>query len=209
MSQIVIRCGIIAGALFLWFWSQKMISLRPMGSAIIGDKIHELTAGVNSRLLRSEKKHNLLLILSSALIDCLGIFILASSIFGPTIRPFIGLFLLFTLRQLSQALTALPTPNGMIWKYPGFPSLLVTYGTANDLFFSGHTAIAVYGAIELARLDILPLTILGILIAVFEAATVLVLRAHWTMDVFTGAITALWIAELTPKFAPFIDKFLG
>ena len=39
----------------------------------------------------------------------------------------------------------------MIWRNPGFPSLLVTYGTASDLFFSGHTAIAVYGALELAH----------------------------------------------------------
>jgi hypothetical protein len=38
----------------------------------------------------------------------------------------------------------------MIWRYPGVPSLLVTYGTSNDLFFSGHTALAVYGSIELA-----------------------------------------------------------
>src|SRR3989442_6441970 len=40
----------------------------------------------------------------------------------------------------------------MIWRRPGFPSLLVTYGTAGDLFFSGHTAIAVYGGVELVRL---------------------------------------------------------
>ena len=38
----------------------------------------------------------------------------------------------------------------MVWRYPGVPAVLVTYGTANDLFFSGHTAIAVYGAATLA-----------------------------------------------------------
>ena len=27
-----------------------------------------------------------------------------------------------------------------------FPSLLVTYGVSNDMFFSGHTAMAVLGA---------------------------------------------------------------
>src|SRR3974377_2570935 len=34
---------------------------------------------------------------------------------------------------------------------PGFPSLLVTYGVANNYFFSGHTGIAVLGAAELVR----------------------------------------------------------
>jgi len=48
-----------------------------------------------------------------------------------------------------QAVCALPPPPNMIWHYPGFPSLLVTYHVANDFFFSGHTAIAVFGAIEL------------------------------------------------------------
>ena len=50
-----------------------------------------------------------------------------------------------------QACVALPAPTDAIWHYPGFPSLLVTYGVANDYFFSGHTAIAVLAATELAR----------------------------------------------------------
>ena len=33
-------------------------------------------------------------------------------------------------------------------------------------------------------------TALGIVIEPYEIFTVIILRAHWTMDVFTGAITA-------------------
>ena len=40
----------------------------------------------------------------------------------------------------------------MIWRNPGFPSLLVTYGVSNDFFISGHTAIAVLGAIAASKL---------------------------------------------------------
>ena len=36
---------------------------------------------------------------------------------------------------------------------------------------------------------------LGALLASFEASTVLVLRAHYFMDVFTGAVVALLIAR--------------
>ena len=61
------------------------------------------------------------------------------------------LLILYALRQICQGLCALPPPDGMIWRRPGIPSLLVTYGTATDLFFSGHTAIAVFGCIELAH----------------------------------------------------------
>jgi hypothetical protein len=100
------------------------------------------------------------------------------------------------LRQLSQALVALPAPPNAIWHDPGFPSLLVTYSVANDYFFSGHTAIAVLALTELARSKKHWLTALAVVVVLFEIVTVLALRAHYTMDVFTGVVTALYAAYL-------------
>jgi hypothetical protein len=113
-----------------------------------------------------------------------------------------------TLRQLMQAICALPPPPNMIWHYPGFPSFLVTYRVANDFFFSGHTAIAVFGAVELSRLRRNWLTVAAVLLVVFEVATVLILRAHYTMDVFTGLVAALWIARLSERISPHIDRLM-
>ena len=107
-----------------------------------------------------------------------------------------------------QACTALPPPEGMIWRYPGFPSLLVTYGVASDFFFSGHTAIAAWGGLEVGRLRFRGAAVLGVLIAVFEASTVIVLRAHYTMDVFTGLVVALLIAAHAEAWARPIDRGL-
>ena len=73
-------------------------------------------------------------------------------IFRGELRPFAGLVIVLGLRQIMQACVALPAPPDAIWHYPGFPSLLVTYGVANDYFYSGHTAIAVLGAAEVARI---------------------------------------------------------
>jgi membrane-associated phospholipid phosphatase len=95
-----------------------------------------------------------------------------------------------------QSLVALPAPPNAIWHYPGFPSLLVTYGVSNDYFFSGHTAIAVLAVTEIARMRNRWFTALGVFIAIFEVATVLVLRAHYTMDVFTGIVTGLYAGYL-------------
>jgi len=107
-------------------------------------------------------------------------------------RPLGALLLLFLFRQACQASCALPIPRGMIFRRPGFPSLLVTYDVANDFFFSGHTAIAALGAIELAQIS--PwLGLAGALIALVEGATVIILRAHYTMDVL-AAIAASWCA---------------
>ena len=84
----------------------------------------------------------------------------------------------------------MPEPKDMIWRYPGFPSLLVTYGTGNDFFISGHTAVAVLGAIELARMGPSWLAIIAGVVAFLEATTVIVLRAHYTMDVLAAACAA-------------------
>jgi hypothetical protein len=67
---------------------------------------------------------------------------------------------------------------------------------ANDYFFSGHTAVAVPGATEVARLNRPRLTALAGGVALFEVATVLVLRAHSTRDVFTGIVTVLGATAL-------------
>ncbi len=150
-----------------------------------------------------------MLIATSAVIDLLGLFLVGLAIFGPSIRPLLGLVLLFALRQLCQGLCALPAPERMIWRKPGFPSLLVTYGTASDLFFSGHTAIAVYGALELAHWGGPAWAFVGLTIAIVEAAAVIVLRAHYTMDVFAGAVTALWIWTAAGTLAPTADRWLA
>ena len=85
-------------------------------------------------------------------------------------RPFVALLILFAFRQVCQALCALPEPKDMIWRYPGFPSLLSW------------------------------LAITAGVVAFLEATTVIVLRAHYTMDVLAAAcaagcaaITAGWL----------------
>jgi hypothetical protein len=195
-------------ALALWFGTQALLGSRKPSEGI-GDSIHQWTASLNAYLLGHPRAANLLLILSSAAIDALALFLLAASIFGPTLRPFIGLLILFILRQVCQGLCALPLPQGLIWHAPGFPSLLVTYGVANDLFFSGHTGLAVLGAVELSRLRRPWLTTLAIAVAVIESFTVLILRAHYTMDVFTGALAALYAATLAARIAPAVDRWLN
>jgi len=195
-KSFFIRFGATAAALVIWFWTQSLIGARGAANSGINDGLHQLTAPLNHYLQLHTSAANALLIISSGIIDLLGLFLLGRWLFSGTVRPFLALVIVLGLRQITQALVALPTPPNAIWHYPGFPSLLVTYGVSNDYFFSGHTAIAVLGAIELARFRRRWLTAIGMVIVLFEVATVLVLRAHYTMDVFTGAVTAFCAAQL-------------
>jgi PAP2 superfamily protein len=208
-SRLIRRIALTAIALVIWFWTQSLLAKRALPASGIGDALHTLTAGLNSFFYHSPTAANALLILSSALIDGLGIFLLLRWLFGPSVRPFLGLVLLLGLRQTMQALSALPAPPNMIWHYPGFPSALVTYNVGNDFFFSGHTAIAVFGGIELARLGKRWLTIVAVGIVIFEIATVLILRAHYTMDVFTGLLAALCVARVCTIVSPRIDAWIA
>jgi hypothetical protein len=170
--------------------------------------LHNLFAGLNFYFGQHASAANALLIVSSGFIDLFGLFLVAEWIFLGRSRAFLGLVLLLGLRQIMQALCALPAPPNMIWRYPGFPSLFVTYNVGNDYFFSGHTAIAVFGAIEVARLRYRWLTAFALTVVVFEVAAVLILRAHYTMDVFAGAVAALWVAALCESIGPRIDRSL-
>jgi hypothetical protein len=206
-----VRVAFVAAGIGAWYLTQALLAKRVPKVAVevpLTDGIHVLTARIHHRYFTNEAAGNRLLILSSLVIDLLGAYLLGSAIFGESIRPYLGLVMLFTLRQICQMLCPLPAPSGMVWRYPGVPAILVTYGTANDLFFSGHTAIAVYGAATLAGHWGTQGLALGLAIAFFEAITVLVLRAHYTMDVFTGIICALWVYSLSAKLAPWVDGII-
>ncbi len=203
-----VRAGLVAAGIIAWYGTQAALGKRVPKvdhEVPLTDGLHRLTARLHARYHTNVAAGNRLLAASSLVIDGLGAYLLASAIFGPSIRPYLGLVMVFALRQVCQLLCPLPAPAGMVWRYPGVPAVLVTYGTTNDLFFSGHTAIAVYGAATLAGHWGLPGLAAGVAVAVFEAATVLVLRAHYTMDVFTGIVCALWVYSLGGTVAPWVD----
>ena len=211
---VVWRTLFVAAGLAAWFWTQGLIGSRrvgethPTAAPAIGDGVHDLLSAANRYMAEHPAAANTLLICSSAVIDLVGVFLLAASIFGPSVRPFLGLLLLFAMRQICQLICSLPPPAGMIWRYPGVPSLLVTYDVATDFFFSGHTGLAVIGAVELSRLGGRRWLCVGTLIILFEVATVLILRAHYTMDVFTGAVAARYATILAARLAPACDAWL-
>ncbi len=188
----IIMIGFSLGA---WFKTQSMLENRKNNRDEITDLLHNISKPLNNYFLNNKKAANQLLIVSSAFIDIFGIFLVLASIFGNSIRPFAAMLILFGLRQLFQVICALPKPDGLIWHHPGFPSLLVTYKVENDFYFSGHTSIAVLATIELFMINPWLGAVAGV-IALFEIITVIALRAHYTMDVFTAILAAFCATAL-------------
>ena len=203
------RLLMIVVGLGLWFFSQSLIGKKATCEDGIGDWLHQRTAGWHQWLLGHPKGADRLLIVSSLFIDLFGVSLLAMALFGPSVAPFVAMVILFAARQLCQGLVTLPPPPGVIWRDPGFPSLLVTYGVSNDLFFSGHTALAVLGAIEAFQLAPPWLGWTAVVIACLEILVVLVLRAHYTLDIIAGALAAWWASNMAAWLAPFADRWLS
>ena len=99
----IFRTVAIVISLGIWHLTQKLLARRnnlvdALDGATITDGIHQLTAKQNQKLLDNPKLANMLLIASSLVIDLLGLYLLISAIFGKTIEPFLGLFMVFALR---------------------------------------------------------------------------------------------------------------
>lgn len=208
MNPILARIAVIVVALVIWFWTQRLIGRKKGDGQAIGDAVHRLTARWHRYFTEHEKSADRALIVSSLFIDLFGVLLIASAVFGPSFAPFIGILIVFSLRQLCQLCCTLPPPPGIIWRNPGFPSALVTYDVSNDFFFSGHTALAVLGAIEVCQIAPWWLGAIAIAVALGEVVIVIVLRAHYTLDVITGAFAAFFAAGLAARFAPTVDAWL-
>jgi len=195
--------------LCIWYGTQFLLNfykLRMGGIAF--DRGHFWLSSVNDFLHHHNNLANAILIITSADIDISLICLFFWGIFGNTFRPTITIFLLLIFRQISQVLVSEPIPSGMIWHYPGFPSLIVTYFTTYDFFFSGHTATATIAALEIGYRNLkskiyLMISILMVIIQVFF---ILSMRFHYTADAITGIFAAVTAFFISLKITPYVDN---
>jgi len=87
--NLLLRLLVTGIVLALWFWTQSFIGARIAPASGIGDAFHNLTAGLNSYFSKNSGAADALLIVSSGLIDALGLFLLGRWFFGGSVRPFL------------------------------------------------------------------------------------------------------------------------
>ena len=98
------RVLFVVVALAAWFATQRLIGQRECPAGHIYDSVHVWLEVPHRYLQEHPAAAKGLLIVSSAVIDGLGIFLLLRSVLGPTVRPFLGLLILFAMRQICQLL---------------------------------------------------------------------------------------------------------
>lgn len=206
------RFGLIVFAIaqiVLYFIFQHLIGQRPAPVCKIHDVLLELFQPVTNFLHNHRIAANIQLIAMNGILDILSLFLIVITLVKRDIRPFFILVIFFSLRQILQLLVKLPIPPEAIWHYPGFPSLLQTYGIASDYYFSGHTGLSLLAFYELSYFRKPWLAYLGFALFVYEAISVLATHGHYTMDVFTAIMTVTCFTDFSFKFAPYINRFLA
>src|SRR6185295_18836618 len=92
-APIWLRIAFVAVGLAAWFASQSLIGRRSFPEGTIGDAIHVWTDPLHDYLINKPRAANALLVASSAVVDLVGVSLLYLSIFGKSVRPFLGLLM--------------------------------------------------------------------------------------------------------------------
>lgn len=175
-----------------WLYSQDLLERTRGVVPGVTDRTHNALTAANVFLNAHPTLTNAILIVSSLELDIAALSMVAFFFFRRETRPLLSFWIVLIMRQLCQVSVSMPKPEGMIWHDPGFPSLVVTYGAANDFFFSGHMALATLFAAELtvqraARWkQALAWGMIGA-----QALVILSMRFHYITDVVAGFLAAI------------------
>ncbi len=184
---------LLIGGLWFYFFTQGLIGNVVPSTCLIGDRLQALTASGNAFLLTHPNWANGLIILYATLGDIYLLFFFIAALWTRSFRMAIPLFVFLAGRQIVQLLVTLPLPEHLIWHYPGFPALFASYNITHDFYFSAYIGINLLVTLELLKYRIKWLTIVGFLIVTIEAIASVLLRIHFTTDIYTSIIFAIFI----------------
>ncbi len=96
-------------------------------------------------------------------------------------------------------------PEGYIWGYPGFPSLVIPYDKTNDFFFSGHVGGALIASLEYRANGHFYIFLFGLFTMACQFFMMVCMRGHYSIDLFSGLIFGLFFFLIAVKIAPYVD----
>jgi hypothetical protein len=196
-SVRALQAAAVAAAYGAWLLSQHVLEKSRGVVTGFTDHSHQLLAGANAYLHAHPGLADVILAVSSLEVDLAAIGMVAFFFARRESRPLLALWLILIMRQLCQAAVSMPPPDGMIWRYPGFPTIVVTYSTSTDFFFSGHMALATLLATELtAQRASRAKQAVAWGIAFAQAVVILSMRFHYLTDVVAGCLAAVAATQL-------------
>jgi hypothetical protein len=198
LEYITPFCKILSVYIFskLFYLSQNCINHKNSCNKF-EDRTFELTKKIHNIFQNNMILTKGLFILTSLIIDIFHIILVLDYILNDNFDEVKILICTFIIRQISQYFVSFPQPEGILWTYPGFKSIFVTYEITNDFYFSGHTSISVICLMFLQRNGY---SFIGYLNLGLQIFTLIVTRSHYFPDIMTGYMTGY----MTPYFVKYI-----
>ena len=174
------------------------------------DKLFDFTSGLNQYFEVHDTERHLIEATSSFLVDFLLVaFSVKYALWGKSWREVICSSCFYTVRAAVQGIFLMGFPENYIWDYPGVPSLTVPYYRTADFFYSGHVGIMTFCALENYNSGYYKLMVLSVIATLFEFFVMVVLRAHYSIDLISGVVFAHYIWILSGRASKYIDSWLG
>ena len=202
---------IIVGTFLIINGVYALVMPRNPDLKCLDDKLFTLTAPLNEFFYNNKAYRNALLITSSVCIDLVTITIAFYWLFfTKSWRMIAAILMFYGCRAVIQMVFQFSFPEGFIWEYPGFPSLVVNYDRTNDFFYSGHVGMPLIAALEWRKNGYKMPAIACIFASCFEGFTVFITRVHYTIDIIAGVVFAHYFYMISDwLFSTYIDKMLG
>jgi len=124
---------------------------------------------------------------------------------GTTWRLPLALVAFYGTRIIVQNIFSMRFPEGYLWDYPGFYSLSVPYARTNDFFYSGHVGCAMLCSLEWKANGYKKMFYYSLLTMICQTILMIVVRGHYSIDLFVGLIIAHYYWILSEKYSYLID----
>lgn len=167
---------------------------KSLDSGEIVDMLFIYTKSINKFLNENRYISNMITIIGALLLDVVLISTIIHIIIYNTKFMWViwSFFWMFMARLMMLHLSKFPIPEGMIWEDTKVLSLFTDFTIKNDFFFSGHvnclTMLCLYW-IYFEKIRLMTYLSLGSL--VYTIVFLIITRAHYSADIYTGFITAI------------------
>ncbi len=173
----------------------------------LNDLLYEYTQNLNQILRFHDYLRNFIMILSSGTLDfSLLIMCYTWIMYGKNWRPVISLTIFLVLRELFNFIFKIRSDEDLLWKYPGFPSLTITYHNRGDYFYCGSIGVYIICILELNDYKRYIIKWISIFGAIIHFLLLITLRSTYTVSLIYGIFIAHYVHIISNKCSGIMNE---
>jgi len=170
------------------------------------DLSHEWTISYNKYFEENRQTKFICLAVGGVLMDIVALFqFYKFSMQGKTWRFAIAITFYYSLRFVINSVFRTRYPQNYLWEFPNFYSVTVPYGKTNNFFLTGHLGLCIICLLEYRANKQFFMMTLAYLTLIFQIFLVMVLRAHYLIDILSALCFGHYFFMMAERVAHWID----